>query len=89
MVKFVVEGNKAQVVLWDVTDSGFPIRYYCNNIYFVKESNDEFYALGWRELAQNRHVNPGDELGLFWDINSATFLLKVLRRATWPFNVNA
>ncbi|KAI8007611.1 hypothetical protein LOK49_LG07G02593 [Camellia lanceoleosa] len=68
MANFVLYGNKAPVVVWDVTEDTNPLRYRSDSIYFEKASNaDDFFVLGWLDLARTRLVNPGDEVGLYWD----------------------
>ncbi|GFY97506.1 hypothetical protein Acr_12g0000470 [Actinidia rufa] len=87
MANYVLSGNKAPVVVWDVTEENNPLGYRNDNVYFERGSSEEFYVLGWMELARNRIVSPGDDIGLYWDIRSASFHFKVFQRQAQ--NVNA
>ncbi|CAL5403445.1 unnamed protein product [Camellia sinensis] len=87
MANFVLYGNKAPVVVWDVTEDTNPLRYRSDNVYFEKASNaDDFFVLGWLDLARTRLVNPGDEVGLYWDPRSGSFHFKLLNRETQSVN---
>ncbi|KAK3040454.1 hypothetical protein RJ639_028703 [Escallonia herrerae] len=82
MVNYVLMGTKAPVVLWDLTDENHPLRYRTENIYLERGSKDEFYVLGWMDLISNLLLNPGDEIGLYWDVRSGTLQFKLLHRET-------
>ncbi|XAR55373.1 hypothetical protein NMG60_11035426 [Bertholletia excelsa] len=85
MTNYVLSGNKANVVVWDITDENNPKRYCNGGIFFEKSYNEEFYVFGWTDLARNRHVYPGDEIGLYWDIRSGSFHFSLFRQR---FNMN-
>ena len=79
MCSCVVAGHKVYTVIWDLTDKSGLIRYNNENIYLEKGPQDTF-LLGWMDLVRKANINPGDEIGLYWDNRSGTFQFKVLHR---------
>ncbi|KAF3445636.1 hypothetical protein FNV43_RR10812 [Rhamnella rubrinervis] len=81
MVSNILKGKRFYVSIWDVSDvSGLARRYKSNDIFLEEEVNNggEFYYLGWKDLNEARNFNPGDEIGLFWDVNFGVFQFKLL-----------
>ncbi|KAJ4833617.1 hypothetical protein Tsubulata_045207 [Turnera subulata] len=80
LANYVVSGNKCFVLLMDYTDDP-PQKFQSENIYFKNGANDT-YVLGMFAVIRGNPLNPGDEVGLFWDVRTGTFGFKVLRRGT-------
>lgn len=79
MANHVILGNKCFVILIDYTDDNMAKRVQGENVY-VKSGPNETYILGVLDVVRGRPLNPGDEVGLFWDMRSGTFGFKLLRR---------
>ncbi|XWS16663.1 hypothetical protein CRYUN_Cryun34aG0110400 [Craigia yunnanensis] len=79
MANDVVKGNKSLVVLIDYTDETDPKRYQTESFY-VEKGPCHTYNLACMNLFRTRLLNPGDEIGLFWDLSSVSFSFKVLQR---------
>ncbi|KAF2322989.1 hypothetical protein GH714_032657 [Hevea brasiliensis] len=75
----VVQGNKCFVVLIDYTEDNMPKTFQGA---YVKSCSNDTYVVGMMEVVRGRVINPGDEIGLFWDMRPATygFAFKLLRR---------
>lgn len=73
MANLVVLGHKVNVSLWDVTEENNPKKYDSN--YFEILPNDD-YALVCLDLYKDRGLSVDDEIGLYWDPRSSTFVFK-------------
>lgn len=81
VVNNILKGERFYVSIWDVSDVSGPARRYKSNGIFLEEevnNGGEFYYLGWKDLVQDRSFNPGDEIGLFWDVKFGIFQFKLL-----------
>ncbi|KAJ4835669.1 hypothetical protein Tsubulata_038897 [Turnera subulata] len=65
----------------DYTDHESPQKFQSDNLYF-KNGPDNSYFLGMIDVVRGKPLNPGDEVGLFWDVRTGTFGFKVLRRGS-------
>ncbi|XP_075101632.1 B3 domain-containing protein At5g26805-like [Nicotiana tabacum] len=72
MANLVVSGHKVNVSLWDVTEENNPKKY---DNYFEMLPNDD-YALVCLDLYKDRGLSVDDEIGLYWDPRSSTFVFK-------------
>ncbi|XWS20707.1 hypothetical protein CRYUN_Cryun31cG0125800 [Craigia yunnanensis] len=79
MANYVVKGNKSSVVLIDNTDETVPKIYQSESCY-VEKGPHHTYTLACMDLFRTRLLNPGDEIGLFWDLGSVSFSFKLLQR---------
>ncbi|KAG8643863.1 hypothetical protein MANES_11G074200v8 [Manihot esculenta] len=75
----LVQGNKCFVTLIDYTEENLPKTF--QNV-CVKSGPNDTYVVGMMEVVRGRVINPGDEIGFFWDVRPATygFAFKVFRR---------
>ncbi|GMP91561.1 hypothetical protein CsSME_00042211 [Camellia sinensis var. sinensis] len=80
----VVVGKRRCVLVWDVSDEKNPKSYINEDMFLERGSRSldrECYVLGCKELVKECRLNGGDEIGMFWEIKTATFHFKVLYRA--------
>lgn len=84
LCNYVDQGNQYLVIIADYTDEGNPKRFKSENIFV--QGNHDIYFLGWTDVVQSLHLQPGDEIGLFWDASSSTFGFKLLSRGNSPKN---
>ncbi|KAJ4715628.1 B3 domain-containing protein [Melia azedarach] len=78
LCNYVIRGNQFCVAIADYTDEETPKRFQSENIFV--QGNYDTYVLGWADVVRSRLLQPGDEIGLFWDVGSATFGFKLLNR---------
>lgn len=78
LCNYVDQGNQYSVTIADYTDEGNPKRFKSENIFV--QGNHGIFFLGWTDVVQSRHLLPGDEIGLFWDVSSSNFGFKLLSR---------
>ncbi|KAJ6311990.1 hypothetical protein OIU76_012155 [Salix suchowensis] len=78
MADHVVRGNKCFVILVDYTDD-MPRKIQSESV-FLKTGPNDTCILGLGDVVRARYLNPGDEVGLFWDMRSGTFGFKLLRQ---------
>lgn len=81
-VNIVLNGRICYTSISDFNDPcGLGRRYERDGVYLRQEPNNgDSFFLGWKELAQARLFNPGDEIGLYWDDMFKTFQFKLLRQ---------
>ncbi|XVF13480.1 hypothetical protein REPUB_Repub08aG0211300 [Reevesia pubescens] len=82
MANYVVKGNRSLVVLMDYTDETVPKKYQSDSFY-VEKGPHHTYSLACMDLVRSRLLNPGDEIGLFWDLRTLSFSFKVLHRVNF------
>ncbi|EEF49311.1 conserved hypothetical protein [Ricinus communis] len=75
----LLQGNKCFVILIDYTEETVPKSFQSA---YVKTGANDSYVLGLMDVVRVRVVNPGDEIGLFWDMRPSSFGFgfKLLRR---------
>ncbi|KDP41879.1 hypothetical protein JCGZ_26897 [Jatropha curcas] len=80
LANHLVQGNKCFVVLIDYSEENMPKTFQSS--YVKNGAKNDTYLLGFVEVLRCRVINPGDEIGLFWDTRPASygFAFKLLRR---------
>ncbi|KAK4716821.1 hypothetical protein R3W88_015159 [Solanum pinnatisectum] len=76
MAKSLTNGNEMCVNMWDITEENDPKKYEGGSICFRKLYNG--YSLSCMRLFNDRGLNVGDEVGLYWDPRSSSIMFKLL-----------
>ncbi|OIS98448.1 hypothetical protein A4A49_52997 [Nicotiana attenuata] len=75
--KSLVNGVRISVILWDVTEENDPKKYESGSIRFEMMYNDD-YSLLCMPLFNDRGLRVDDEIGIYWDPRSSSFMFKLL-----------
>ncbi|PHT81828.1 hypothetical protein T459_14843 [Capsicum annuum] len=73
----LVNGYGVCVDVWDVTEENDPKKYEGGSVFFRKLYNDD-YSLSCMGLFNDRRLDVGDEIGLYWDPRSSSLMFKLL-----------
>ena len=77
LAKSLENGCDVLVDMWDVTEENIIEKYQGESVFLRKLHNDDFY-LSCMILFDNRKLNVGDEIGLYWDPRSSSLMFKLL-----------
>ncbi|KAM3397322.1 hypothetical protein P3S68_000834 [Capsicum galapagoense] len=72
----VMSENGMSVKVWDITKETEPKKYDGGNVCFRKLYTDD-YSLSCMGLFNDHRLNVGDEIGLYWDPRSSSFMFKL------------
>ncbi|KAF3641221.1 putative agglutinin-2-like [Capsicum annuum] len=72
----VINENGMRVNVWDITKENEPKKYDGGNVCFRKLYTDA-YSLSCTGLFNDHILNVGDEIGLYWDPRSSSFMFKL------------
>jgi len=75
--KSLENGCDVPVGVCDVTEENIPKKYEGGSVCLRKLYNDDFY-LSCIKLFNSRGLSVGNEIGLYWDPRSSSFIFKLL-----------
>lgn len=70
-INLLLTDNKVHLPMFAYDDLYYPL--------LVKGPNDAYF-LEWADVVRNRGINPGDEIGLFWDNEYDILCFRMLRQ---------
>ncbi|CAK7354964.1 unnamed protein product [Dovyalis caffra] len=76
MAKHVILGNTSMVILIDYSGK----RFKTGDAYVKNGPIRDTYVVGFMDVIRMQGLNPGDEIGIFWDRRGGTFGFKLLGR---------